>query len=82
MTADEISRADAARAVAMAAIRDGKSIAFLYFKEKDGETTRREGTPLDIFSTGSKESVFVEHEDGTKKTYNLRNILRIKEETE
>lgn len=78
MTDDEIARADAARTVVLDAIRTGTPVAFLYFKEKTGETTRREGKALDVFSEGSKESAFIEHEDGSKKTYNLRNILRIK----
>jgi hypothetical protein len=78
MTADETARADAARTVILDAVRDDKSVEFLYFKEKTGETTRRTGKALDVFSSGSKESAFIEHEDGTKKSYNLRNILRIK----
>jgi hypothetical protein len=78
MTADETERADAARLFATDAIRTGLPVAFLYFKESDGSTSRREGKVLDIFSSGSKESAFVEHEDGVKKSYNLRNILRIK----
>jgi hypothetical protein len=78
MTADETERADVARRVALEAIKAGQAVEFLYFKEKTAETTRRDGMPLDVFSTGSKESVFVEHADGTKKSYNLRNILRIK----
>ena len=78
MTDDEVARADAARTVVLDAIRSGASVEFLYFKEKTGETTRREGKALDVFSSGSKESAFIEHEDGIKKSYNLRNILRIK----
>ena len=78
MTADETARADFARKVALEAIRDGKAVELLYFKEKTGETTRREGIPTGVFSSGSKESVHVEHAEGGPRTYNLRNILRIR----
>ena len=82
LSVDELARTCAASPVLFDAIASATPVAFLYFKEKENETTRRVGVPLDVFSSGSKLSVFVEHEDGTKKSYNVRNILRIKEESE
>lgn len=78
LSLDELARTCAASPVLFDAIGAERPVAFLYFKDTTGETSRREGLPLDVFSTGSKMSVFVEHEDGTKKSYNVRNILRVK----
>lgn len=82
LSVDELARTCAASPVLFDAIASETPVAFLYFKDTTGETSRREGVPLDVFSTGSKMSVFVQHADGTKKSYNVRNILRIKVEDE
>lgn len=80
LTTDDLARICAASPVIFDAVQNESRVALLYFKPTTGETVRREGVPLDVFSSGSKLSVFVQQDDGEKRTFNLRNILRIKPE--
>ena len=79
---EELSRVAAWSPVIFTANSTGAVVDFLYHKETEKDpnkrSTRRSGVIDGVFGGNeSKMSVFVIHEDGTKKSYNVRNILRM-----